>query len=177
MSRNLAICGKQGSGKTHFAKQLENSGWLRFSIADPIKYLGQLAYPDTEKLDECAIMHGETFTMRELYQSIGGALRSIDELFWLRILFNRIDAAEEIGRGIVIDDVRTPIEAEMLKLRGFIIVKIHAEYDLREARAGRLVGEDDITETAVDSVQADITLKDNASMREWLDLFKLRVKA
>jgi hypothetical protein len=98
-------------------------------------------------------------------------------LFWLRILFNRIDAAEEIGRGIVIDDVRTPLEAEMLKLRGFIIVKIHAEDDLREARAGRLVGEDDITETAVESVQADITLKDNASMREWLNLFKLRVKA
>ena len=177
MSRNLAICGKQGSGKTHFARQLEDSGWLRFSIADPIKYLGQLAYPDSDKLDECADIHGEKFTIRELYQIIGASVRNFDELFWLRILFNRIDAADNIGRGIVIDDVRTPMEAEMLKLRGFIVVKIHADDDLREARAGRLVGEEDITETAVDSIEADITLKDNASMREWLDLFKLRVKA
>jgi hypothetical protein len=109
-------------------------------------------------------------TIRELYQAIGGAIRThVDQYFWLTILTNRVDIASRTWRSIVVDDVRTPIEAQWLQDSGFIVIKLVASTETRAARIGKLIGEDDETETGVDDIRADITL-DTQELNDLLQL-------
>ena len=165
----IAIAGKQGSGKSHLAAAFSNIGWLTFSIADPIKQLVALAHPHATKTDH-AMVGLKMKTIRELYQAIGGAIRThVDPYFWLSIATNRVDEATRTYRSIVIDDVRTPTEAQWLKDSGFLIIKLAASIEARAARIGKLIGEDDETETGVDDIAADITL----SVEQANDLLQL----
>ena len=137
----IAIAGKQGSGKSHLAAAFSNIGWLTFSIADPIKQLVALAHPHATKTDH-AMVGLKMKTIRELYQAIGGAIRThVDPYFWLSIATNRVDEATRTYRSIVIDDVRTPTEAQWLKDSGFLIIKLAASIEARAARIGKLIGE------------------------------------
>jgi dephospho-CoA kinase len=154
----IAIAGKQGAGKSHLAAAFSNIGWLTFSIADPIKQLVALAHPNASKTDH-AMVGMKMKTVRELYQAIGGAIRThVDSYFWLTIATNRIDEATRTYRSIVVDDVRTPTEAQWLKDSGFTIIKLVVPTETRAARIGKLIGEDDETETGVDDIVADIKL-------------------
>jgi len=154
----IAIAGKQGSGKSHLAAAFSDIGWLTFSIADPIKQLVALAHPHALKTDH-AMVGLKMKTIRELYQAIGGAIRThVDPYFWLSIATNRVDEAARTFRSIVVDDVRTPTEAQWLKDSGFIIIKLVASTEVRAGRIGKLIGEDDETEAGVDYIEANITL-------------------
>jgi dephospho-CoA kinase len=165
----VAIAGKQGSGKSHLAAAFSNIGWLTFSIADPIKQLVALAHPNAAKTDH-AMVGLKMKTIRELYQAIGGAIRThVDQYFWLTIVTNRIDVASRTFRSIVVDDVRTPTEAQWLQDSGFIVIKLVASIETRAARIGKLIGEDDETETGVDDIRANITL-DTQQLNDLLQL-------
>lgn len=154
----IAIAGKQGSGKSHLAAAFSDIGWLTFSIADPIKQLVSLAHPNAAKTDH-AMVGLKMKTIRELYQAIGGAIRThVDPYFWLSIASNRVDEATRTFRSIVVDDVRTPTEAQWLKDSGFTIIKLVVPTETRAARIGKLIGENDETETGVDDIVADIKL-------------------
>jgi dephospho-CoA kinase len=162
----IAIAGKQGSGKSYLAAALANVGWLTFSIADPIKQLVNLAYPQASKTD-AAIVQGQVKTIRELYQALGGGVRNhVDEYFWLNIATNRINDAARTFRSIVIDDVRTPTEAMWLQNVGFTVVKLVVPAETRAARIGKLIGEKDHTEEGVEDIEADIVM-----MPEQIDYF------
>lgn len=54
---------------------------------------------------------------------------------------------------IVVTDVRIKHEYEVFKAAGAISIRVEASRDIREARGGKLVGENDVTETDLDSVQ------------------------
>ena len=53
---------------------------------------------------------------------------------------------------IVVTDVRIKHEYEVFKNAGAITIRVEADRDLREARGGKLVGEDDVTEVDLDNI-------------------------
>ena len=54
---------------------------------------------------------------------------------------------------IVVTDVRIKHEYEIFKKAGAITIRVEADRDLREARGGKLIGEDDVTEIDLDNIQ------------------------
>lgn len=54
---------------------------------------------------------------------------------------------------VVVTDVRIKHEYEVFKAAGAISIRVEASREIREARGGKLVGENDVTEIDLDSVQ------------------------
>ncbi|MFB7063701.1 hypothetical protein [Streptomyces sp. NPDC056300] len=62
--------------------------------------------------------------VRRILQHMGQGVRDLDEGFWIRQAFRKVDDAEEIGLPCVITDVRYPNEVSSLRRRGFRLVFI-----------------------------------------------------
>ena len=77
---------------------------------------------------------------------LGNYGRSISPDYWLE----KIVAQEG---NIVVTDVRIKHEYEVFKNAGAISIRVEASREIREARGGKLVGEDDITEVDLDNIQ------------------------
>ena len=54
---------------------------------------------------------------------------------------------------IVVTDVRIKHEYEVFKKAGAISIRVDADRNIREARGGKLIGENDVTEIDLDDVQ------------------------
>lgn len=109
----LALCGYMGSGKTTVAKILEEKyGFKRYSFASKLK----------EILKELYGVDKAHPRFREIAQSFSDATLGIDPHVWVRLLVNKID--QEKPWRIVVDDLRYVREAQALKQRGFIIVRL-----------------------------------------------------
>ncbi len=85
---------------------------------------------------------------------LGNYGRSISPDYWLE----KIVAQEG---NIVVTDVRIKHEYEVFKSAGAISIRVEASREIREARGGKLVGEDDITEVDLDNIQDWDFLVDN----------------
>ncbi len=85
---------------------------------------------------------------------LGNYGRSISPDYWLE----KIVAQEG---NIVVTDVRIKHEYEVFKNAGAISIRVEASREIREARGGKLVGEDDITEVDLDNIQDWDFLVDN----------------
>lgn len=166
----VAIAGRQGSGKTTLATMLTDNGWVRLSISTPIKRMMHDAWGDLAK-NETIRCGDEVVTMRQMYQRIGSALRSVDPDLLMRMLQPDLEAAMAAGYPVVIDDLRLPAEADWLRARGFFIVRLWVPAGIRRLRLGHdLTGEDDATEAQVDTVHADKVITDLGSVEERLRL-------
>ena len=63
---------------------------------------------------------------------------------------------------VVVTDVRIKHEYEVFKAAGAISIRVEASREIREARGGKLVGENDVTEIDLDSVQGwDFVIDNN----------------
>ena len=54
---------------------------------------------------------------------------------------------------IVVTDVRIKHEYEVFKKAGAISIRVNATREVREARGGKLIGENDVTEVDLDDIQ------------------------
>lgn len=70
---------------------------------------------------------------------------------------------------IIVTDVRIPHEYEVFKSAAAISIRIEADRELRQARGGKLVGEDDITEVGLDNISDWDYIIDNNSDYETLE--------
>ena len=166
----IAIAGRQGSGKTTMASTLVASGSVRLSIAAPIKRMVRDAYGDLGK-HQTIHSGGESITVREMYQRIGVALRSVDPDLLMRMLQPDLEAAIAAGYSVVIDDVRLQSEADWLRARGFYIIRLWVPAEIRRLRLGHdLIGNDDATEASVDDIIADTVVEDLGSVDERMQL-------
>lgn len=149
--RIIIFSGKQYSGKDTAAKILMElmPDFKRCAMGDIIKI-------------EYGRRHNLTFEEIEANKSkyrqglieLGnwGRIQSPD--YWLQKII------EQEGN-IVVTDVRIMHEYETFKTAGAITIRVEADRDIREARGGLLVGEDDVTEVDLDNIQDWDFLIDN----------------
>ena len=77
---------------------------------------------------------------------LGNWGRSQSDDYWLDKIIS------QSGK-IVVTDVRIKHEYEVFKAAGAISIRVEADREVREARGGRLIGENDVTEVDLDNIQ------------------------
>lgn len=139
----ITFSGKQYSGKDTAAKILldEMKDYKRCAMGDIIKI---------EYGKQHGISYEEIENNKPKYRQglidLGNWGRAQSPDYWLK----KIIAQE--GK-IVVTDVRIKHEYEVFKKAGAITIRVEADRYLREARGGKLVGEDDVTEVDLDDIQ------------------------
>lgn len=115
---HIALTGWAGAGKTTVAQYLEQKyGYKRISFADGIKDIAARYFFVQEK-------------NRRLLQQIGEKMREIDQDVWVRYTLHRIEYIE-LDFPVVIDDLRRMNEFEALQRKGFTVIRIEADENIR----------------------------------------------
>ena len=156
--RIIIFSGKQYSGKDTAAKILmeEMPSFKRCAMGDIIKIeygkIHNLTYEEIEK---------NKAQYRQGLIDLGNWGRAQSPDFWLEKIISQ-------DGNIVVTDVRIKHEYEVFKQAGAISIRVEANREIREARGGKLVGEDDITEVDLDNIQDWDFLIDNSKDYETL---------
>lgn len=139
----IIFSGKQYSGKDTAAKILmqEMPDFRRCAMGDIIK----LEYAKQHNLTYEEIEANKP-KYRQGLIDLGNWGREQSQDFWLE----KIVAQEG---NIVVTDVRIKHEYEVFKKAGAISIRVEASRDVREARGGKLIGENDVTEVDLDDIQ------------------------
>lgn len=139
----IIFSGKQYSGKDTAAKILmeELKDYRRCAMGDIIK----IEYGKKYNLTYDEIENNKP-KYRQGLIDLGNWGRSQSPDYWLE----KIVAQE--GK-IVVTDVRIKHEYEVFKNAGAISIRVEAGREIREARGGQLIGEDDVTEVDLDNIQ------------------------
>ena len=111
--KHIGLIGLAGSGKDTAAEVLYSYGYARYAFADRVKNLAWRFDWDGNK-DERG---------RALLQNIGMAGRQYDPAIWIKYVELMIEAGED-SRLIVFTDVRFQNEADYVRGKGGIIVRI-----------------------------------------------------
>lgn len=139
----IIFSGKQYSGKDTAAKILMDAmpSFKRCAMGDIIKIeygkIHNLTYNEIEK---------NKAQYRQGLIDLGNWGRSQSPDFWLEKIISQ-------EGNIVVTDVRIKHEYEVFKNAGAISIRVEADREIREARGGKLVGENDITEVDLDNIQ------------------------
>ena len=174
MQPNVAIVGEFASGKTTLANTLiENFGFRRVSFAGRLKEMAAAVYESGSVVDKAKeyevwpLDSEDSFDIsgREVLQQLGQSVKSMDRLFWVRWLLNDIDAGKYGDGPFVTDDCRFVYEADALRDRGFVIVRVMTPLKTRmqryELTYGRVPTETEMnhpSETEVQNIEWDILL-------------------
>jgi hypothetical protein len=168
---NIGIIGKARSGKDTAALALvAELHYTRLAFADPLKELAlaidpliPTAYGIHVRLSLLIRDSGWEYAkdhypeVRRLLQRTGGGVREIDETFWLTATRKKLNAAEAWNLPVVVTDVRYPNEANMLRSRGFRLIRI--------TRPG-LADDQHDSETALDTYPADLTIENTGTIAD-----------
>lgn len=152
MNKLIIFSGKQYSGKDTAAKILMEAmpDYRRCAMGDIIK----LEYGKQNNLTYEEIEQNKTLYRQGLIE-LGNWGRQQSPDYWLE----KIIAQEG---NIVVTDVRIKHEYEVFKSAGAISIRVEADRNIREARGGKLIGEDDVTEVDLDNIQDwDFVLDNN----------------
>ena len=147
----IIFSGKQYSGKDTAAKILMEAmpDFRRMAMGDVIKL---------EYAKENGITYEEIENNKPKYRQglidLGNWGREQNPDYWLEKII-------AYDGNIVVTDVRIKHEYEVFKKAGAIAIRVEASREIREARGGKLIGEDDVTEVDLDDVQDWNFLLDN----------------
>lgn len=160
MSNKIIIfSGKQYSGKDTAAKILIAAmpEFRRCAMGDIIK----IEYAKANGLTYEEIEANKP-KYRQGLIDLGNWGRKQSPDFWL----DKIVAQEG---NIVVTDVRIKHEYEVFKKANAISIRVEASREVREARGGKLVGENDVTEVDLDNIQDWDYVIDNNTDYETLE--------
>ncbi len=163
--RIIIFSGKQYSGKDTAAKILMEAmpDFKRCAMGDIIKIgyvrLNNVTFEEIE---------ANKPKYRQGLIDLGNWGRSQSPDYWL----DKIIAQDG---NIVVTDVRIKHEYEVFKAAGAISIRVEASRELREARGGILIGEDDVTEVDLDDIQDWDFLLDNNKDYETLKKIVLKI--
>jgi len=139
----IIFSGKQYAGKDTAAKILMEAmpDYKRCAMGDIIK----IEYGKQHGLTVEEIEKNKT-QYRQGLIDLGNWGRSQSDDYWLDKIIS------QSGK-IVVTDVRIKHEYEVFKAAGAISIRVEADREVREARGGRLIGENDVTEVDLDNIQ------------------------
>ncbi len=183
----IGLIGRKRSGKNTFARGIHRLGWQEVAFADPLREAALAldpivdtintdtscgdpdccgdGYPDMQPVRLSSLVHDlgwerakeELPEVRRTLQRLGtDAVRALDSEFWLRIAAARIDARTA---PVVVTDCRFPNEADAIRSRGGLIVRI-VRPDLPPATDAHP------SETALDDYRANVVVTNNRSADE-----------
>ena len=159
----IGFLGVRRSGKSEAAIYLtDNFKYTRTRVAQPLKDMLLAAGLTQEEVDgslkeePCELLSGKSprHAMQTLGTEWGRELIGPD--FWLNAWLRRV----ETSKLVVVDDIRFPNEAEALKERGGVLVRI--------TRPGTVV-DNHISEQALASLEADFTIANDGTLRQFRD--------
>lgn len=140
-TRNVALFGKFCAGKTTLAYALEDLGFSRVSMAANMKQIVLDAYGTLDKGARVDVTRRdgtvETVTIRDVLQGLGEAVKTVDRDLWLRWLLRD---TEVFRQPLVMDDARLLFEADALRKRGWLLVKVDTPDHVRILRHMTLYG-------------------------------------
>lgn len=166
MADKVAIVGRFCAGKTTLAQELEEYGFVRVSMAANLKSIIATVYGTLDKSVKVDVTTQtgtkQSLSVREVLQRVGQSVKQVDRDFWLRWFLE--DTAIMSGQNLVMDDMRLLFEAESLRARGWVIVRLETPEEVRLERHLRLYGryptEEELshqTESESDRIDADLT--------------------
>lgn len=124
----LAFVGPMCSGKTTCADYLvQNYGYTKLSLADKLKAIAYELYG----------IQGKDGDNRRIIQELGDKLRVFDDDVFTKYTLATIQKNYSYSK-IVIDDLRLPREAGILKQNGFYLVRVMCDDDERLRRVKAL---------------------------------------
>ena len=100
------------------------------------------------------------WTAREIMQAYGQFFRTIHYDFWVDYLFRTIEDKEYPN--VIVTDVRHPNEADPVKEKGGIVIKVVSE----RSNKTDIHGETHISETAMDDYEADYVVRNDWGLSE-----------
>jgi hypothetical protein len=175
MTQNIALMGRARAGKDTVAARLVAAHrFTRVAFADPLKEMAleidpviPTAYGVHVRLAKLVADSGWEFAkgypeVRRILQYVGQSVRDHAPGFWVRLALKTADAA---AGPVVVSDVRYPDEAEALRARGFLMVRI--------TRPGQEFVNSHESETALDKYPPDQRIINDGSLadlRERADL-------
>lgn len=167
----VGITGYARSGKDTLAKSLRlRHGFRRIAFADKLKELALGTDPIIYWDELCDIpVHLSTLVaglgwdrakehpeVRQYLQRLGDGCRIVfGEDVWIRATLPKLHALQDAGHHIVYTDVRYPNEADFIRSKGGLIIKV--------VRPGVQPANNHVTEKNVDLIQEDILLHNNGS--------------
>lgn len=161
----IIFSGKQYSGKDTAAKILMEKmpNFKRCAMGDIIKIeYGKIHNLSYEEIEQNKAQY------RQGLIDLGNWGRSQSPNYWLE----KIIAQEG---NIVVTDVRIKHEYKIFKDAGAISIRVEADREIREARGGKLIGEDDVTEIDLDDIKNWDFLIDNNKDYETLKQEVLKI--
>lgn len=175
--RNIALMGVARSGKDSIAERLRQEFlYTRVAFADPLKEMALRIDPFlTDALGHVrlsAVVHlngwerakDEYPEVRRLLQEMGQTVRQYDEHFWVNIAAKKIANAKDWNLPVVVTDVRYPNEYEMLKRRGFKMVRVVRPIGTQHRMTMSAAKHD--SETALKGYPADCMVYNGGSLAE-----------
>ena len=143
----IGLIGKKRTGKDTFADKLvRDHGYTRVALADPLRDAALALDPIvgtfplnsegivrvrewrlSQVIDELGWEKAKDFVpeVRRTLQRLGTeSIRSLDDQFWIRTAFARIDALRADGKPVVVTDVRYPNEADAIRDATGYLVRI-----------------------------------------------------
>lgn len=132
----LGLCGPAGAGKTTMAQALDDMGYIRESFAAPLRAVLEKLFPEwAERARDVWSHPGRNeedarygISPRQALRVLGQELRHIDPEIWVVALSRRIRARMVSGYTcFVVDDVRFPAEAQLIRDLGGRVVHLCRE--------------------------------------------------
>jgi hypothetical protein len=118
----LGLAGPAGCGKSTAATLLSSNGWGRISFANPLRAVVLALRP---AWDGWHLQTGKDLTPpdgglspREMMRVIGDWVKNYDPRFFRRIALDQVLMYRRRGIHAVIDDVRFPAEADLVRFMG-----------------------------------------------------------
>ncbi|MFF1377539.1 hypothetical protein [Streptomyces sp. NPDC058308] len=178
--RHVALMGRAGSGKdTIGARLVSRFVFARVAFADPLRDMALAADPIVGhepagfgpiplRLSDVVRREGwdtakKRMEVRRTLQRLGQSVRDQDQRYWLRAALAKVDVADRWTLPVVITDCRYENEAEALRARGFLLVRVERPGDHGP------VGEDQrqhTSETELDDYPADAALTNGGTLAE-----------
>jgi hypothetical protein len=170
-NRHIAIGGKMTSGKTTLTHALmdaipEEDMVYHLSFAGPIREALAIIGVTKEKQPEM---------YREGAQYIGtDFVRRYDPNWWTNLMESKIDTLTDDDPWLIIDDMRFKNEFDLLKRKGFVMVRLMIDEHEQLVRGANMDRLDHPSETGLDNIphdQWDIIMPQSTSVEQrvqWL---------